>query len=171
MHQHWVPASYLRAWCDPASAHLPDPYVWRFSKNGSEVKAKSPQNLFRESQMYTFTGKDGRRDLTIEQELSRLEDRFERLRRDKIMRCEPMTDEDKVTFFLFVATARFRTAKSRDHWKRQLGEAVELGDRIKAYIESDEGKKGSHGGHGGHGVMTRNHSVSSFEQNAGEWLQ
>jgi hypothetical protein len=35
---------------------------------------------------------------------------------------------------------------------------------------NDVGKKGSHGGHGGHGVVTRNHSVSSFDQNAGEWL-
>jgi len=38
------------------------------------------------------------------------------------------------------------------------------------YLINDEGKKGSHGGHGGHGVLTRNHSVSSFDQNAGEWL-
>jgi Protein of unknown function (DUF4238) len=60
MHQHWVPASYLRVWCDPASAHLQDPYVWRFSKDGSEVRKKSPKNLFRESDMYTFVGKDGR---------------------------------------------------------------------------------------------------------------
>jgi hypothetical protein len=86
--------------------------------------------------MYTFTDKDGRRDLTVEQGLSRLEDMFERLRRDKIMRCDPMTDEEKETFFLFVATARFRTPKSRDHWKRQLGEVVELGDRMLAEIES-----------------------------------
>jgi hypothetical protein len=136
MHQHWVPASYLRAWCDPASAELQDPYVWRFSKDGSEVRAKSPQNLFRESDLYTFLDKDGSRDLTIERELSKLEDKFERLRRDKIMQCESMTDEDKVTFFLFVATARFRTLKSRDRWTPQLREAVELGDRIKAHIES-----------------------------------
>ena len=27
------------------------------------------------------------------------------------------------------ATAHFRTRKSRDHWKRQLGKTVELGDR------------------------------------------
>jgi hypothetical protein len=86
--------------------------------------------------MYTFTDKDGNRDLTIEQGLSKLEDMFERLRRDKIMRCEPLTDEDKATLFLFVATARFRTPRSRDLWERQLGEAVELGDRIKAHVES-----------------------------------
>jgi Protein of unknown function (DUF4238) len=61
---------------------------------------------------------------------------FERLRRDKIMRCEPMDDDDKATLFRFVATAHFRTAKTRDHWKRQLGQAVGLGDRMKAHIES-----------------------------------
>jgi len=86
--------------------------------------------------MYTLVDQDGRRDLTIEQGLSRLEEKFERLRRDKIMRCEPLTDEEGTVLFLFVATARFRTPKSRDHWKRQLGEAVELGDSMKADIES-----------------------------------
>jgi hypothetical protein len=135
MHQHWVPASYLRAWFDPASEHPQNPYVWRFSKDGSEVRRKSPENLFHERDMYTLTDKDGNCDLTIEQGLSKLEDMFERLRRDKIMRCETLTDEDKATLFLFVATARFRTPRSRDHWERQLGEAVELGDRIKANVE------------------------------------
>jgi Protein of unknown function (DUF4238) len=86
--------------------------------------------------MYTFVDKEGRRDLTIEQGLSRLEDIFGRLRRDKIMGCEPLTDEDKATLCLFVATARFRTPRNRDHWKRQWGEAVELGDRIAENIES-----------------------------------
>jgi hypothetical protein len=136
MHQHWVPASYLRAWCDPTSLHLKDPYVWRFSRDGSEVRKKLPKNLFRESDMYTFVDKDGKPNQTIEQGLSRLEDQFERMRRDKIMRCEPLTDEDKATLCLFVATAHFRTQKSRDHWKRQWGELVELGDRIKAHVES-----------------------------------
>ena len=135
MHQHWVPASYLRAWCDPDSAHLQNPYVWRFSKDGTEVRRKSPEKLFRESNMYTFEGKDGRPNLTIEQGLSKLEDMFERLRRDKIMQCESLTDEDKATLFLFVATAHFRTRKSRDHWKSQLGKTVELGDQIKAHVE------------------------------------
>src|SRR5260370_16171063 len=115
MHQHWVPASYLRAWCDPASEHPQNPYVWRFSKDGSEVRAKSPQNLFRESDMYTFVDKEGRRDLTIEQGLSRLEDMFERLRRDEIMGCEPLTDEDIATLCVYVETPRLRTSRNGVH--------------------------------------------------------
>jgi hypothetical protein len=136
MHQHWVPFSYLRAWCDPASEHPQILTSGDFQKDGSEVKAKAPQNLFRESDMYTFTDRDGHRDLTIEQGLSRLEDRFKRLRRSKITRGEPLTDEDKATLFLFVATARFRTPRSRGLWNRQWGKAVELGDRTLAEIQS-----------------------------------
>jgi hypothetical protein len=49
MHQHWVPASYLRASCDPASKNSRDPWVSRFSKDGNEIRRRSPQNLFRES--------------------------------------------------------------------------------------------------------------------------
>jgi hypothetical protein len=60
MHQHWVPASYLRAWYDPASEHPQNPYAWTFSKDGSEVRRKSPENLFHERDMYTFTDKDAR---------------------------------------------------------------------------------------------------------------
>jgi hypothetical protein len=52
------------------------------------------------------------------------------------MRCETLTDEDKATLCAFVACAHFRTRRSREHWKRQLGRAVELGDRIKAHVES-----------------------------------
>lgn len=136
MHQHWVPASYLRAWCDPNSAHLPNPYVWRFSNDGAEVRCKSPEKLFRESNMYTFEDQNGQPNQMIEQGLSKLEDLFERLRRDKIMRCEPLTDEGKATLCLFVATAHFRTPKMRDHWKDQWGKVVELGDRMKANVES-----------------------------------
>jgi Protein of unknown function (DUF4238) len=99
MHQHWVPASYLRAWCDPISKDLQNPYVWRFSKDGSEIRRESPQNLFRESNMYTFTDEKKQPNLAIEKALSRLEDQFERLRRDKILPCETLTDEDKLPFF------------------------------------------------------------------------
>lgn len=52
------------------------------------------------------------------------------------MPCVPLTDEDKATLCLFVATAHFRTQKSRDHWKRQWGQLGELGDQIKAHVES-----------------------------------
>ena len=111
MHQHWVPASYLRAWHDPASEHLKDPYVWRFSKDGSEIRRKSPHNLFRESNMYTFTDEDGQPNLAIETGLGRLEDQFKRLRRDKILPCEPLTDEDKAERnATFEVAARFSAA-------------------------------------------------------------
>ncbi len=138
MRQHWVPESYLKAWCDPASLGLDrqEPYVWLFSKDGTEVCRKSPKNIFRESNMYTFEGEDGLPNQAIEKGLSKLEDQFERLRRDKIMRCEPLTDEDKGTLFVFVASAHFRTPMIRDHLKEQLGAAVEMGDRIEAHIES-----------------------------------
>jgi hypothetical protein len=91
MHQHWVPACYLRAWCDPNSVHLPNPYVWRFSKDGTEARPKSPEKLFRESDMYTLYDEQGEPNQFIERGLSKLEDQFERLRRDKILRCEPLT--------------------------------------------------------------------------------
>jgi hypothetical protein len=136
MHQHWVPASYLRAWCGPTSKDLQNPYVWRFSKDGSEIRRESPQNLFRESNMYTFTDEKKQPNLAIEKALSRLEDHVERLRRDKILPYETLTDEDNATLFLFVATAHFRTQVSLERWRQQWARVVEMGDRMAKHTES-----------------------------------
>jgi hypothetical protein len=48
------------------------------------------------------------------------------LRRDEIIRCEPMAKEETETLFLFASASKSRTAKSRDHWKHQLREPVEI---------------------------------------------
>jgi hypothetical protein len=140
---------------------LPDLYVFRYVPQGRDpfISAEAKQTLVsgetdpgasfttKTAQQYlntiiqaikkelfvegVSTDENGREDQTIEQHLSKLEDDFERLRREKIMRCETLTDEDKAMLCAFVACAHFRTRRSREHWKRQLGRAVELGDRIK----------------------------------------
>jgi hypothetical protein len=51
--QHYVPKSYLQAWCDPNCPPGQTPYVWVFSKGGGRVRKKSPEKLFRETDMYT----------------------------------------------------------------------------------------------------------------------
>jgi Protein of unknown function (DUF4238) len=113
-----------------------DPYVWVFSKDGTEVRRRAPRNLFRESNMYAFEDRNGRLNQAIENRLSVLEDRFKRLRRDKIMSGEPLTEEERGLLCVFIATAQFRTRRSRNHWARQFGQTVELADRIKAHAES-----------------------------------
>ncbi len=64
--QHFVPKSYLEAWCDPACPKKQTPYVWLFSCDGADIKRKSPKNIFYETDMYTILGKNGERILTLE---------------------------------------------------------------------------------------------------------
>jgi hypothetical protein len=85
--------------------------------------------------MYAFTDQNGSLNQSIETGLSRLEDQFEKLRQDKIMGCAHLTDEDKATLCLFVATAHFRTRRSRHHWQRQWGEVVQLGDGMQRHLD------------------------------------
>jgi hypothetical protein len=47
--QHFIPRSYLAAWRDPETPEGQEPYVWRFSKDGSQSKNKAPQNIFTET--------------------------------------------------------------------------------------------------------------------------
>ena len=57
--QHWVPESYLTAWCDPGTPADQEPYVWRFSKDGVTRTASDgqidhwiPQIALRPQSMY-----------------------------------------------------------------------------------------------------------------------
>lgn len=79
--QHWIPKSYLKAWCDLNTPPYQTPYVWVFPREGGEGKNKSPKNLFYESEMYTIIEKDGERDLYLEKILSEIENQFTSVRR------------------------------------------------------------------------------------------
>src|SRR5262245_37854393 len=89
--QHFVPQSYLKAWCDPTTPVGQEPYVWLFLKDGSEVRRKAPDNLFHETDLYTIRRDDGTRDLVLEHGLSQLESEFVSIRDTKLARCEPLT--------------------------------------------------------------------------------
>ena len=65
--QHYLPQSYLQAWTDPECPANHEPYVWIFDREGKEGRAKSPKNIFHETDMYTIVGEDGERDLKLEQ--------------------------------------------------------------------------------------------------------
>ncbi len=133
--QHFVPACYLKAWLDPSapktSKHTP--YVWLFDRKGENPpKAKPPEKIFRESDMYTLTAADGGRDLRLEHGLGTVESNFTRVRTSKFNFKRPLTDEDWVWACLFTATAHNRTASNRDHFLGQM-------EKVKALFENAAG--------------------------------
>jgi hypothetical protein len=120
--QHFVPACYLKAWLDPAAPKTAknNPFVWTFDINGKNPRAKAPEKIFRESDMYTLTATDGGRDLRLEHGLGTIETNFTRVRTSKFAYRRELTNDDWFWVCLFAAVSHSRTQASRDHWLGNL---------------------------------------------------
>jgi uncharacterized protein DUF4238 len=120
--QHWVPISYLNSWRDPDCPPNHEPYVWRINKDGSNPKRKSPRSIFREADMYTRQDAGGRRDLSLEHWLSKIETDFSRIVREALTPCLPLSDEARAILLVFLTAAHSRSRQNRDHWREQWGQ-------------------------------------------------
>jgi hypothetical protein len=134
--QHWVPSSYLKAWCDPSCPPRHEPYVWRFTKDGSKAQRKAPQNIFEETDFYTIHLPDGQRDLSIEHGLATIEENLRRIREKRINKREPLTREEKAWFCLFVAAMRYRTQAQRNAFQQQWGHALRVAGDLKQAVDA-----------------------------------
>lgn len=121
--QHYVPQSYLKAWCDSETPKGQTPYVWVFPKDGEHVHRRAPQNLFVETDFYTIRSASGERDLILEEGLSQLESEFARVREIKIIRRKPLLYDDRVIVCAFIAATRARTKANRQRM-RELWQQV-----------------------------------------------
>lgn len=132
--QHFVPACYLKAWLDPSAPKTAtnNPYVWLFDKNGENPKAKAPEKIFIETEMYTLTALDGGRDLRLEHGLGTIESNFTMVRKSKFSLKRALTEADWLWVCLFAATAHLRTKSSRDHWLHQM-------EKVKTMFEQAAG--------------------------------
>jgi hypothetical protein len=117
--QHFVPASYLKAWCDLTCPPNQEPYVWIFDKDGNNGRRRAPVNIFTETDLYTIDKADGTRDLRLEKGLGELETRFSRIRTSKLNFYRELTLEEHVSLCAFVAAAQFRTQALRNHHAQQ----------------------------------------------------
>ena len=133
--QHYVPSSYLKAWCDPETPTGHTPYIWRFSKNGEHKSKKAPKKIFYEKDLYTVHGNDGQRDLHLEYNLSRVEHEFYKLRKNKLSKRKPLTSEEHLLLCTFTAAMYGRTKKHKEHWGSQWKQVLDLGEKIKTAFE------------------------------------
>jgi uncharacterized protein DUF4238 len=134
--QHYVPSSYLEAWCDPDAPPHYEPYVWRIPKNGGEGQAKAPKNIFAESDFYTSHLPDGQRDLSLEHGLATLESKFCEIRDARIANREPLNTEDKVSLCAFVAAMHFRTRAQRNALQKQWGHAHRVVEDVRQALNA-----------------------------------
>src|SRR5258708_40104583 len=126
--QHWIPRSYLEPWCDPNRVPAnAEPYVWCFPKNGGSGKRKAPHDLFEDSDFYTILTADGERDLSLEDGLAVLENRFRPIR-SLIEARQPISDRDRVWLCGFVAAMHWRTRSQRDAFRQEWGHVVKVAE-------------------------------------------
>jgi len=133
--QHFVPASYLKAWLDKNCPTNQTPYVWIFNKDGSNGRKRAPENILAETDLYTVINKDGDRNLSIEHGLGTLEDKFSRIRNSKFKFHRELDDDEKIHLCAFVAAAQIRTTKSREHHKEQWGNVLKVADNLNEKLK------------------------------------
>ncbi len=127
--QHYVPRSYLSAWCDSHTPTGMQPFVWIFDPDGGVGRRRAPQNLFTETDIYTIVRPDGARDLQIEHELSKLEQGLRTLITDfvAVHRQLPRLRQSKL--IAFIAAMHGRTPQAREIqraiWQQTLDAAKE----------------------------------------------
>jgi len=128
--QHFVPRSYLRAWCDPNTPEGQEPYVWLFSSDGSNPRRKAPENIFHETDLYTIELPGGGRNLVLEHGLGQLESEFVSIRDTKLRALEPREPAEHALLCAFVAAMHARTPARRDHFAGQWGKVLEMADQM-----------------------------------------
>lgn len=134
--QHYVPASYLKAWVDPDCPEAHEPYVWVFPKEGGQSRRRAPRNLFTETDFYTITDADGGRDLTLEHGLAGLENDFaqvaNRLARDPHAELD---DGTRRVVDMMVASLHARTLSQAEHWRSEWGRVDDMTTKMQEAVE------------------------------------
>lgn len=134
--QHWIPRSYLKAWCDPTTPKGHQPYVWRFDKDGVSRARKSPKNIFHATDLYTIHLSDGTRELSIERGLSGLESEFVRIRDEVLAKERTASQKDLFLLCAFVAAMKARSRSQMQHLQGQFQETYDHMTKLKETMEA-----------------------------------
>jgi hypothetical protein len=134
--QHYVPACYLKAWCDIKSPPDQTPYLWFFEKGQKNGRRKSPNNIFHETDIYTIRDEVGGRDLTFEHSLSELEGLFSNIRNHKFKCHRNLTPVEHFTICVFIAAIHARTKSQLKHMSDQWRKPLEKMDKLKEWMKT-----------------------------------
>jgi hypothetical protein len=100
---------------DPNTPTSQEPYVWIFDRNTRRGKKRAPKNILTETDLYTFEVKDGRRDYTLEKNLSQIESEYASVFEKTISRRVPLNKYEHVILCAFVAAMLQRTLKQKEN--------------------------------------------------------
>jgi len=111
--QHIVPKCYLQAFADPATPQGYEPYVWVLDKETRRSTRKAPKKILTGKEPYTFKLPYGKRDLVVEDTLSRIEDRYARWRASlQYGQLPPEEERANLCIFMSAMLARTRSQKT-----------------------------------------------------------
>jgi len=134
--QHFVPRSYLKAWCDPNTPTGQEPYIWRFSCDGSSAARKAPDTIFHETDLYTIKLNNGGRDLVLEHGLAQLESEFVSIRDTTLKQRKTIETKEHVLLCAFIAASQSGTPTQRDHLGRQFKNILETMDDMMEWAKT-----------------------------------
>ena len=132
--QHWIPDTYLSAWCDPDPATQNPRRVYRYGRDGAYRDYRPPSRLFTVDDLYTVPAADGGRDLSTEHAFTALEDSFARIRDRLLVPCLPIPADARRDLTWFIAALRNRSPAMRDH-KRSIDDRIlEIANDLQARL-------------------------------------
>lgn len=123
--QHWIPRSYLKAWCDPDRQNK---IVHLYEKDGKYRSWRPYSRIFSCDDLYTIQNGQNR-DVKTEIVFKHIEDAFLKVRR-AIERGQPLPSSYKQTLAIYVAAMRNRSPTARDHWQSFRQQVVDVGDQM-----------------------------------------
>lgn len=110
--------------------------MWVISKNGKQKRKRSPRKVFTETEMYTIKMSSGERHLIIEDTLSRIEDAFARIIKEKVKKGLALTEVERANLCIFVAAMSARTMKQKRHFTRTFADLREMTEQMEKHHNS-----------------------------------
>jgi hypothetical protein len=132
--QHTVSKSYLKNFADENG------HVWVLDID-DHIFNTDPHNILKERHFYSLTGRDGKKDMSVENALASIEGDFVNVYREKFAKDLFLTDEERVAVSVFIATLMNRTRPHRDHLKNSLEELKDWMEDRERHPISEEEKK------------------------------
>lgn len=144
--QHIVPVCYLASWLERVTPPGQERAIWKFAKDGTGARRRSPKKTFAQTDRFTVRLKSGERDLNVEHTLCQIENRFAGVLR-RLQRGERISVLDKAKLAIFTAAMLGRSRRASDRWKNVWSELrsevadpeedVDAGDSIPPPKQND----------------------------------
>ncbi len=122
----------------------PSEIVWHFSKDATKAHKENPKKIFYKKDIYTIHTEDGDRVLTLEENLSRIEYKFSKLRQEKIQQHKILSSMERLYLFMFICAMLSRTPTFEKEQVDQWGEIYDWALQFQnAFDEASPQKKES----------------------------